>query len=69
MLVQPDRAGAARGLGPFHESAMLGRTSFLFDGVGRQQLAALGEVRTPHLSDLFIALMAGRYASAAETAT
>lgn len=69
VLVASDRAGAARGLGPFHESPLFGRTSFLFDGVGRQQLAALGEVRTPHLSDLFVALMAGRYASAAESAT
>lgn len=69
VLVASDRAEAARGLGPFHESPMFGRTSFLFDGVGRQQLAALGEVRTPHLSDLFVALMAGRYAAAAEAAT
>jgi len=69
VLVASDQAEAARGLGPFHESPLFGRTSFLFDGVGRQQLAALGEVRSPHLSDLFVALMAGRYAPAAETAT
>jgi len=68
VLVAPDRVEAARALGPVDESPLFGRTRFLFDGVGRPQLAALGEVRTPHLSDLFVALMAGRYASAPEAA-
>ena len=68
VLVTADKAEAARGLGPFHERPLFGRTSFLFDGVDRQQLARLGEARTPHLSDLFVALMAGRYAPAGEAA-
>jgi ABC-2 type transport system ATP-binding protein len=29
----------------------------LFDGVERPQLAALGEVRTPGIADLFVAVM------------
>jgi ABC-2 type transport system ATP-binding protein len=29
----------------------------LFDAVDRQQLAPLGEVRTPSIADLFVALM------------
>ena len=36
---------------------MLGRSILLFDGVDRQQLAALGEVRTPSIADLFVAVM------------
>jgi hypothetical protein len=29
----------------------------LFDGADRQQLAALGVVRTPDIADLFVAVM------------
>jgi ABC-2 type transport system ATP-binding protein len=36
---------------------MLGRTIFLFDGADRRQLAALGDVHTPSIADLFIAVM------------
>ena len=33
------------------------RSILLFDGVDRQQLAALGDVRTPSIADLFVAVM------------
>jgi ABC-2 type transport system ATP-binding protein len=36
---------------------MFGRTLLLFDGVTREHLAPLGEVRTPSIADLFVALM------------
>jgi ABC-2 type transport system ATP-binding protein len=36
---------------------MFGRSILLFDQVDRDQLAALGEVRTPGIADLFVALM------------
>ena len=36
---------------------MFGRSILLFDGVDREQLAALGEVRTPSIADLFVAVM------------
>jgi len=62
VLVAPDKLAAARGLGPISERPIFGRTAVMFDGVERKRLEALGEVRTPHLSDLFVALMAGRYA-------
>ena len=39
---------------------MFGRGIFLFDGVGRDRLAALGEVRTPKIADLFVAVMGGQ---------
>jgi ABC-2 type transport system ATP-binding protein len=38
----------------------LGRNTFLFDGVDRQQLAALGEVRRPNIADLFVAVVGGQ---------
>lgn len=57
VMVNPDRADAARSLGPIHERQVFGRYIFLFDGVDRQQIAALGDVRTPGIADLFVAVM------------
>ena len=57
VAVHPDQIAAARALNPIHERQGIGRSVLLFDGVDRQQLAALGEVRTPGLADLFIAVM------------
>jgi ABC-2 type transport system ATP-binding protein len=57
VTVAPDRLEAARALGPIHERQRLGHSLLLFDGVERERLAALGEVRTPGLADLFVAVM------------
>jgi ABC-2 type transport system ATP-binding protein len=56
-MVHPDRVAAARALQPIHERQVLGRSILLFDRVDRQQLAALGDVRTPSIADLFVAVM------------
>lgn len=57
VMVKPDLASAARALGPVHESQSFGRHIFLFRGVDRTQLAELGEIRTPSVADLFVAIM------------
>jgi ABC-2 type transport system ATP-binding protein len=61
VIVRPEQLTAARALKPIHERQVLGRSILLFDlkfdHVDRQQLAALGEVRTPSISDLFVAVM------------
>lgn len=57
LTVNPDKLGAARGLKPMHERQLFGRSILLFDGADRQQLAALGELRTPSIADLFVAVM------------
>jgi ABC-2 type transport system ATP-binding protein len=57
VIVNPDRADSARALGPMHERQVFGRFIFLFDGANREQLAALGDVRTPGIADLFVAVM------------
>jgi ABC-2 type transport system ATP-binding protein len=57
LMVNPDRVVAARALKPIHERQVFGRSILLFDRVDRQQLAALGEVRTPSLADLFVAVI------------
>jgi ABC-2 type transport system ATP-binding protein len=59
VMVLPDQAAAARALGPIHERQMFGRSVLLFDGVAREKLAALGEVHTPSIADLFVALLGG----------
>jgi ABC-2 type transport system ATP-binding protein len=65
VLVHPERLAAARALKPVHERQALGRSILLFDGVGRDQLAALGEVRTPSIADLFIATLGNQPAQGA----
>jgi ABC-2 type transport system ATP-binding protein len=57
VTVRPEQAGAARALKPVHERQGLGRSILLFDGVERQRLTALGEVRTPSIADLFVAIV------------
>jgi ABC-2 type transport system ATP-binding protein len=57
VMVHPERVAAARALKPMHERQVLGRTILLFDAVDRHQLAALGDLRTPSIADLFVAVM------------
>jgi ABC-2 type transport system ATP-binding protein len=67
VMVKPEQVAAAQALKPIHTRQMFGRSILLFDNVDREQLAALGEVRTPSIADLFVAVM-GNNASTAEGA-
>ena len=58
--VHPDQIAAARALNPIHERQGIGRSILLFEGVDQQQLGALGDVRTPSVADLFVAIMSSR---------
>lgn len=63
VLASAEHVETARALKPIDERALpFGKTVMLFDGVPRQQLAALGETRNPGLADLFVAIMKGTYA-------
>ena len=62
VMVNPDNAAAGRALRPIYERQVLGRSILLFEGVDRQQVATLGEVRTPSLADLFVAVMSNQAA-------
>lgn len=63
VMVNPENAAAARALRPIHERQVFGRSILLFDlavavtNTARPQLAALGEVRTPSIADLFVAVL------------
>jgi len=57
VTVNPDQLAAARALQPMDERQVFGRTVLMFDRVERGRLMQLGEVRTPNISDLFVAVM------------
>jgi ABC-2 type transport system ATP-binding protein len=67
VMVKPEQLAVARGLKPIFERQVFGRSILLFDQVARQQLTALGEVRTPSIADLFVAVV-GNHAGAAQGA-
>lgn len=67
LTVRPEHLAAARALGPIHERQLMSRPILLFDlkattdrDAGRRQLGALGELRTPRIADLFVAVIGGR---------
>ncbi|MEO7064697.1 MAG: ABC transporter ATP-binding protein [Dokdonella sp.] len=62
VMVNPDQVDAARALKPLNERAIFGKSVFLFDGIDRLRLAALGELHKPSVADLFVATMKGTYA-------
>ena len=55
--VRPENVAGARALGPINERQVLGRSIMLFDRADREKLSAFGEVRTPSIADLFVAMM------------
>jgi ABC-2 type transport system ATP-binding protein len=73
VMVNPEQVAAARALKPIHERPVLGRSILLFDlkldvklnRADRKQLATLGDVRTPSISDLFVAVMGNQTAQGA----
>ncbi len=59
LMVSKDQAEQARGLNPLYERQLFGKHIFLYDGVAKEQLSALGELHTPSVADLFVAKMKG----------
>jgi ABC-2 type transport system ATP-binding protein len=57
VMVDPSRVAAAHALKPMHERQVFGRSVLLFNGADRDQLTAVGEIRTPSIADLFVAVM------------
>jgi len=60
VIVNPERLTAARAFHPMHERQVIGRSVLLFDRADREQLSALGEIRTPSIADLFVAVMSNQ---------
>jgi ABC-2 type transport system ATP-binding protein len=59
-MVPPENAEAARALGALHERQVFGRSILLYDRPDRERLGALGEMRTPSIADVFVALLGNR---------
>ncbi len=55
LMTSGEDAIKARGLRPISESEMFGKSVFLFEGVSREHLEGLGELRIPSVADLFVA--------------
>jgi ABC-2 type transport system ATP-binding protein len=62
LMVRPEHLAAACALKPIYERQVFGRTILLFDRVDRQRLAALGDIRTPSIADLFVAVIGNQAA-------
>jgi ABC-2 type transport system ATP-binding protein len=69
VMVHPDKLDAARALKPMHEREGFGRSILLFDSADRRQLAVFGEVRTPSVANVFIAIVGDHAKTAAAGGT
>lgn len=59
VAVADDKVAAARAERPFFERRTLGKTVLYFERTDIRQLASLGELLTPSVSDLFVAKLSG----------
>ena len=57
LIANPAQLTAARALKPIQERQTFGRSILLYDRVPREQLAPLGDVRTPSIADVFVAFV------------
>ncbi len=57
--VSPDQVSRAREMKPFYEREVFGRLAAFYEGRTPDELGPLGEVRTPSITDLFVAKMQG----------
>jgi ABC-2 type transport system ATP-binding protein len=57
LIVNPGQLPAARALKPIQERQTFGRSILLYDRVPREQLAPLGDLRTPTIADVFVAFV------------
>jgi ABC-2 type transport system ATP-binding protein len=64
VTVHPEKLASARALKPIHERQVIGRSILLFDlktnHADRRQLGTLGDVRTPSIADLFVAMLGNK---------
>ena len=62
LMATSENADAARQYGPIYEKEVFGKKVLTFEGVSRDKLDSLGEVRTPDIADLFVAKVKGEAA-------
>jgi len=59
LLASGENAEEARQLNPIYEREVFGKKVLMFEGVSRNRLQGMGEVRTPGVADLFVAKVKG----------
>ena len=59
LVASGDNADKARKLNPIYERDVFGKKVLTFEGINREQLTGLGELRTPDIADLFVAKVKG----------
>jgi ABC-2 type transport system ATP-binding protein len=59
LLASGENADQARKLNPIFERDVFGKKVLTFEGISRDQLTGLGELRTPDIADLFVAKVKG----------
>ncbi len=59
LLASRENAEAARRLNPIYEREVFGKKVLMFEGISRDRLQGMGEVRTPGVADLFVAKVKG----------
>lgn len=59
LLASTENAEEARRLKPIYEREVFGKKVLMFEGVSRDRLQGMGEVRTPGVADLFVAKIKG----------
>lgn len=62
LLTSGENAAKARQFNPIYEKEVFGKEVLTYEGVERDQLAGLGELRTPDIADLFVAKVKGESA-------
>ena len=55
LLASGENADRARQLNPIFERDVFGKKVLTFEGINREELTGLGELRTPDIADLFVA--------------
>ena len=59
LMTSGENADQARNLNPIYERDVFGQKVLTFEGVEREKLMGLGELRTPGIADLFVAKVKG----------
>lgn len=59
LLASSENADRARKLNPIFERDVFGKKVLTFEGISRDELTDLGELRTPDIADLFVAKVKG----------
>ncbi len=59
LVASGENADRARKLNPIFECDVFGKKVLTFEGISREQLTGLGELRTPDIADLFVAKVKG----------